>query len=127
MSLVNYEGWTSNPAAADYSAVKWPRLVQVNSSGQYALCAAGGFPHGIADSFPVVAGEHLRAATVHGWLMKAEVGAGGVTRGAKVYSDAAGRLVASATAGHIPVGIASETRAAGEVAQFLFVPQPANA
>lgn len=127
MALINYEGWTSNPAAADYSAVKWPRLVQINTSGEYVLCAVGGYPHAIADSFPVKQGDQLRGATVHGWLMKAEVGVGGVTRGAKIYSDASGRIVLSATTGHIPVGIAQEAAAQGEVAQFLFLPQAANA
>lgn len=126
MALTNTAGYVSYPAAADYSAIKWPRAVVQNSSGEYALCGAGAYPDGIAENFPCKQGEQLRAALIHGWELKAEVGTGGVTKGAKVYSDANGKLVVSATAGHIPIGIARETRAAGETAMFLFTPRPAN-
>lgn len=118
MSLINQTGITSEPAGADYSAINWPRLVVYNASGEFVLCGAGAIAHGCGENFPVKQGEQLRAATAQGWQAKAEVGTGGVTKGLKVYSDGAGKLVMSATAGHIPVGIALETAVAGVVAKF---------
>lgn len=126
MALTNDTGYNSRPAAADYTAVKWPRLVVTNTSGEYALAGAGALAHGVGQNFPLAQGEQLRASTIEGREEKAEVGVGGVTLGAKVYSDASGKLVMSATAGHIPVGIALEAASAGAVAKFEYRNLPAN-
>lgn len=126
MALTNDTGYNSRPAAADYSAIKWPRLVVTNTSGEYATCGVGAMPHGVGQNFPLKQGEQLRASSIEGREEKCEVGAGGVTVGAKVYSDANGKLVVSATVGHIPVGIALEAAANGEVAKFEYRTLPAN-
>lgn len=122
MATDNFDGIFSLPAAADYTAVNYPRLVAVNTSGQYALCAAGAVPDGIGDNFPVAAGEQLRGFLFHGVVKRLEVGTGGVTRGARVSSDAAGKVVISATSGHAYIGKALEAGAAGEVIQVLYMP-----
>lgn len=126
MAYSQYDGIVSYPAAADYSAVVKNRLVAYNTSGQFALCGVGAIPDGIGTNFPRVAGEQLRAVTLHGIIEKVEVGTGGVTKGASVCSDAAGKIIAGAADSNF-VGKALVAGAAGEVVPVLFIPNAIGA
>jgi hypothetical protein len=119
MAFQNPDGIFSLPAAADFSATKWP-LVVINTSGQFALCGAGAIPHGTLDNAPK-AGEQARAYLL-GPVLKAKAGTGGVTLGAKLSSNATGDAVISVTSGHACFGIALEAAAAGEIFTYARIP-----
>lgn len=121
MATNNLDGIFSCPAAADYTAVTKPRLVALNTSGQYALCGAGAVPDAVCENFPLAAGEQARGYLTPGIVVRCEVGSGGVTRGAKVCSDSAGKLVAGSSTNNY-VGKALEAGADGEVISFIFNP-----
>lgn len=123
MAHDNHDGIYSLPAAADYSAVLRPRLVAINTSGQYALCGLGAKPDAVGDNFPVASGAQLRGVALRGIVKKLEVGTGGVTLGAKVSSDANGKIVLSVTSGHEYIGKALRAGAAGDVVEVLFLGQ----
>lgn len=69
----------------------------------------------------------VQVHTVPGGIYKVEVGAGGVTAGNKVASDATGKAIAFTDAGtgtavKMIAGTAMSTAAAGELAEILFQP-----
>lgn len=107
----------SAPAAADYSATLY-RFVTIDTSGNMATSGAGGEAIGVMSNAPA-SGAQGRCE----WdgTHRIEVGTGGLTLGAKVYSDANGKGVTGvATAGAPWFGICTVAGLAGEVAQFVW-------
>ncbi|AKU43430.1 hypothetical protein CPT_Sansa26 [Caulobacter phage Sansa] len=116
MSTVTPESVNSYPAAADFSALKWPRLAVINSSRNVALCGAGARPDGMLENNPEQ-GDQARIRSFAGqgqW--KAEAG-GTFAAGVDLASDASGRLVAAATGNQI-VGTSNEAGVLGRVVGF---------
>lgn len=109
----------SAPAAADYSATVY-RFGKIDTNGNIATCVAGDQAQGVIENAPA-ANEQARIQ----WdgTLKIEVGTGGLTAGAKVYSDANGKAITGdATAGHFWMGIAVAAYAAGDVGLFVWSP-----
>lgn len=118
MSTENLDGIYSYPAAADLSANQY-QFASVNTSLEAALTAAGALPDGLLHNLPK-AGEMARLVHLRGVVVKAKVGAGGVTAGAVVCVGAAG-IVVSATSGHIRIGKALKAGAAGDIIEMLYL------
>jgi hypothetical protein len=97
------------PASADLSASQFCFVV-VNASGRLALPAAGSHAEGILQDKPNGAGVYGDVGILG--VSKVLVGAGGVTAGDLLASDANGKAV-TATAGNFVLGRALATGAAG--------------
>lgn len=110
------------PASGNLSASQYC-FVEVNSSGQAALCGAGAAADGILQNDPNAAGRAAEVAI--GGIVRVKCG-GAVTRGGAVASDAAGKAVNAAT-GNIILGTALETGSDGAIIAMLFHPRGASA
>lgn len=119
MATENLDGIYSLPAAADYSAAGQYCGVVANTSGQFVLAGVGVQPHGWLHNAPA-AGAMARAVIAMGVVVKAKVGAGGVSIGVPCCVDAAGKLIGGAT-GNQYVGIPLRTGAANDVIELLRV------
>lgn len=95
MSTEQIEGYTSAPAAADFSDGTFQyRAAVLNSSGQIAIAGAAAFPDGILKNEPK-AGEPARIEFYTG-IHKARSGAA-ILRGALLTTNASGRFVTATT------------------------------
>lgn len=124
MTTQNFTGTTSLPAAADFSGLsgKGYRAVQRNGAGQAALCAAGGYPHGIMDGDKVKQGQQTRIEGLEGRKQLKMDAGGAIAYNDPVGSDAQGRLVKITVAGQFVFGIADEVGVLGQV--VAFTPRP---
>lgn len=123
MASENLDCIFSLPAAADLRGKEGYPIV-INTSGQVALAAAGAVAHGHLHTNIANTGEMARF--VHnGKILKAKVGTGGSTVGAKASAVATGYGV-SVTSGHAVAGIFLDAVAAGEFARILFLNGLAN-
>lgn len=107
-------------AAADLSNNRW-RCMTVNSSGQAALANATALTAGILQNKP---GAGQPATVCYAGVSKAVAGAA-VTAGARVRSDANGKVVPATVAGNAVIGIALESAGAdNDVISVLLTPMP---
>jgi len=97
------------PASSDLSASQFC-FMTVNASGQLALPAAGGDADGILQDKPN--GQGIQGELAVFGVSKVVVGAGGVTAGDLLATDANGKAV-TAAAGNKILGRALATGAAG--------------
>lgn len=105
-------------AAADLSSNQY-YAVKVNSSGQIALCSsAGEFVVGILQNKPTSG----QAADVrHSATTKAVAGAA-ITAGARVMTNASGKVITLATSGSIACGVALEAAGAdGDIIEVALI------
>jgi hypothetical protein len=116
MSTENLDGIYSLPAAADLRTNQH-QGVSINTSGEYALTAAGAIPDAWLHNKPNT-GEMGRGINMVGVVVKAKVGTGGVTRGARVSIGTDG-IVISVTTGHAYVGKALSAGAAGDIISMM--------
>lgn len=106
-------------AASDLSGSQY-RFCKCDANGQADAPSAGGLVVGVRQN-KAASG---RAVTVMAdGISLVEAGSGGVTGGAKVTTDNAGRCVAAAT-GNITHGIALTAAASGEFAAVLILLSP---
>lgn len=115
MSTENWENADSLPAAGDYSAANTYRLVKIDTSGNIALCGAGGLGCvGVVGNQPRATeqGRYRR------WgKLRCEVGATIATAGLELTSDTVGKLK-PASSGDYVVGISRKGNAVGDMASF---------
>lgn len=79
---------------------------------------------GISGGDQATAGRPVDVFTDYGSIRKVEVGSGGVTVGAEVCSDNAGKAIAqTAATNDIVQGRCLRTAAAGEITSILFAPR----
>lgn len=104
------------PAGADLTTKQYTAVV-ANSSGAAASAGAAAYVVGILQNEP---NTGQPATIVYNGVSKAVCG-GSVTAGAKVTTDAAGKMVA-ATTGQAVVGVALASGASGEVIPVLVRP-----
>jgi len=123
MGTKSEEQLISLVAGQDLSA-KQHHFVSVAADGQIDPTGDGASAVGVLKTKPDAAGK---AATVCiGGRTKVKVGAGGVTQGGDVASNANGEAVDAAT-GDVVLGTALETGAAGDVMSIIFDPRNAFA
>jgi len=101
-------------SADDMSAAQY-RFVSIDADGKVALTGAGLKADGVNQEAPVV--DEATVVAISG-ISFLEVGAGGVTAGDDVASDATGKVVAGVTDDSIN-GVAVATAAAGELVAVL--------
>ncbi len=105
-------------AAADLSTKQY-YAVKVDSNGKIALCSsAGEFVTGILQNKPVAA----EAAQVqHSGTTKAVAGAA-ITAGARVMTNASGKVITLATSASIACGVALESAGAdGDIIEIALI------
>jgi len=110
--------WTF-PANADLSSSQF-RAVTLGSNGNVAVVAAAGADAvGILQDKPAAAGRAAQVRVLG--ISKAIAGAGGVSVGDRVKTDASGGVITTSTAGDVVIGRVLVAAAAGETATILLV------
>lgn len=119
MSTEQIEGYTSAPAAADFSdGTKQYRGAVMNAAGQIALAGAGAKIDGILKNEPKL-GEPARIEFFNG-IHKARAGAA-IVAGAELAMDANGQFITAAGAGtHIVAKAVNAASAAGVIFKAHF-------
>lgn len=121
MARTDMEMCVTLEAGSDLSSSQFA-FVAIAADGQIDLAGDGAYADGVLANDPAAAGR--AAHVVIGGVTRVKVGAGGVTAGGAVASNASG-LAEGAASGDVILGTALATGSSGEVVSILFQPRGA--